>query len=195
MIGATFNKKYMEKKDKVVDDLSKPIEESRAVQMFRAKCETALANISNVEKFRADDTMVDYVFKIGRELFDKPLDLMNVGNMLRTGGRLTGVYVYLGQKSARARAERDVYAQKASEMEKERMLELLHSEIKVTEARSIVAAELSELQEFVVQKDIAKNQWENITTASEKMVSFIQSAIKVKEGERFHSKQMMENAG
>ena len=181
------------KETKKPDDFSKPLTESNAVVSFRQRCEEALAKVHNLQEFRDEDTMVDYVFKIGRELFDKPLDQMNVDYMLRTGGRLTGVYVYFGQKSARARAERDVYAQKASEQEKAKLLELMHKGTKVTEARSMVAAELGELQDFVIKKDIEKNRWENITSAVEKMVSFIQSAIKVKEGERYQSNKMQNN--
>ena len=139
--------------------------------------------------------MVDFVFKIGHVLFDTPLDRQNTDQLIRDGGKLTGAYVYLGQQSSYARAQRDIYAQKASEMEKERLLELIEGGTKVTEARSKVAAEMSELQEFVIQFDAAKNQWENITEATEKMVSFIQSAIKVKEGERYHSRTLQDNQG
>lgn len=185
----------MSKKEPQIDDLSEPMTESNAVRIFRRKVETAMAKINNVQQFRETDTMVDYVFKVGRELFDTPLDQHNPDRLIRTGGKLTGAYVYLGQQSAYARAKRDVYAQKASEMEKEKLLEMLHDGVKVTEARSMVAAEMAELQEFVIQTDIGKNQWENITDATEKMVSFIQSAIKVKEGERFQSSKLQNNAG
>jgi len=187
--------KPMTNKEPKIDDFSEPITESNAVRIFRAKCETALAKVNNLQQFREADAMVDYVFKVGRELFDTPLDKQNTDRLIRTGGKLTGAYVYLGQKSSYARAQRDVYAQKASEMEKERLLELLRDGEKVTEARSKVAFEMTELQEYVIQMDVAKNQWENITEAVEKMVSFIQSAIKVKEGERFQSGRLQDNAG
>ena len=181
--------------DKQHDNFSEPTTESNAVRLFRQRCEGALSKVQNVEQFRNSDTMVDFVFKIGRELFDTPLDQQNTDRLIRDGGRLTGAYVYLGQQSSYARGQRDVYAQKASEMEKERLLELIHDGVKVTEARSKVAAEMADLQEFVIQNDISKNQWENITDAVEKMVSFIQSAIKVKEGERYQSSRLQDNAG
>lgn len=181
--------------EKGADDFSKPLVESDAVRSFKEKCETALRSVSDVQQFRDEDTMIDFVFKCGRELFDTPLDQHNLDRLLRTGGKLTGAYVYLGQKSARARAERDVYAQKRDEHEKQRLLELLHAGVKVTEARAAVSGEIVELNDFVVRKDISKNQWENITEATEKMVSFIQSAIRVKEGERYQSSKVMGNQG
>lgn len=182
-------------KNKKTDKVNQSASESPAVVLFRKRCEDALSKVNNIQEFRDDDAMVNYVFMVGKNLFDKPLDLMSTDHMLRTGGRLSGVYVYFGQKSARARAERDVYAQKASELEKERLLALMGKGIKVTEARSMVAAELVELHELVIVKNIEKNRWENITEAVEKMVSFIQSAIKVKEGERYQSSKIQHNAG
>jgi hypothetical protein len=181
-------------KEKEVDDLSQPTNESAALQSFKAKIATTLANIQDVDEFRESDKMIDFVFETGRKLFDTPLDQQDIPLMLRTGGKLTGVYVYFGQKSARARAERDVYSQKASEVEKERLLQLLHAGTKVTEARAAVAGEVQELTDLVLEKDVAKNQWENITDATEKMVSFIQSAIRVKENERYHSSRAQHNA-
>lgn len=163
------------------------VKDSSSVRLFRAKVEVAMQRVKSIEQFRGSDTMVDYVFKVGRELFDTPLDQQDVAKLIRTGGRLTGVYVYLGQRSAHARAERDVYEQKKDEVEKEMLLVQLNSGTKVTEARAKVAGDVADLSQFVIEKDVAKNQWENITDAVEKMVSFIQSAIKVKEGERFQS--------
>lgn len=176
------------------DDFSQPITEYTDVQLsFQKKCDAAMSKIGNVKDFRASDAMVDFVFNVGRQLFDVPLDKQDNDWLLRHGGKLTGAYVYLGQKSAYARARRDVYAQQLSETEKKKLLGLLHAGIKVTEARAAVAGEISELNTFVVQADIEKNQWENITEAVERMTSFIQSAIRLKDGERFHSANLRDN--
>lgn len=167
---------------------------SNAVAIFRAKCETALAKVNNLDQFRASDQMVDYVFRVGRQLFDTPLDQLQPDALIRTGGKLTGAYAYLGQKSAYSRAERDVYEQKANEVSKELVLKYLaDGKYKVTEAKARVEIEIAELTEFVIQKEAAKSQWENIVEASQAMVSFIQSAIKVKEGERFAGKHLQNN--
>lgn len=160
-----------------------------AVAIFRAKCDTAMSRIKNLSQFRESDAMVDYVFKVGRNLFDTPLDQMPPDSLIRTGGKLTGAFGYLGQKSSYARAERDVFEQKASEVSKEIVLKnLSDGRYKVTEAKARAELEIAELTEFVIQKEAEKNQWENIVEATQAMVSFIQSAIKVKESERYHTK-------
>ena len=182
-------------KNQKVDSFIEKKGESNAVKMFREKCELALAQIPDLDSFRASDPMVDYVFKIGADLFKRPLDTIQEGELVRTGGKLTGAYVYLGQKSVRARAVKDVYEQKLDETEKELTLTYYaEDEQKITHSRAKAKVEVGELQQFVIQKNAEKNQWENITMACDKMVSFIQSAIKVKEGERFKSSKNYGNS-
>lgn len=168
-------------------------EQSNAVRLFRAKCDTALLKINNIKQFRESDEMVDFVFRVGRSLFDQPLDQMDVAGLIRQGGKLTGAYAYLGQMSSRARAERDVYEQKCDEVQKELVLKYVGEKYKVTEAKARASAEMEELEEFVIQKDATKNQWEGITSATQMMVMFIQSAIRVKEGEKFTSGKLHNN--
>lgn len=168
--------------------------ESRAVAIFRAKCESAMAKINNYKKFEEEEEMVRIVMDAGRTLFDKPLDKMTPDTLLRLGGRLIGSFGYLGQRSAYARAERDVYEAKLSETEKELVLKYLeNTDYKVTEAKAKVAGDVEELREFVIQKETAKNQWEAITEACQVMAMFCQSALKVKEGERYASSRMQNN--
>jgi hypothetical protein len=168
--------------------------ESNLTKLYREKCESAMEKISGIQQFRDADEMVDLVFKVGRSLFDTPLDQQTTDFLLRTGGKLTGAYTYLTQKSTYARAERDVFEQKCNEVEKELMLkQLADGKYKVTEARARVSADIEELKEFVIQKDVVKNQWENIAEACQMMVSFMQSAIKVKESEKFNSSRMQNN--
>lgn len=165
--------------------------ESNGVRTFREKTQIAMARIKTLDAFRETDTMVDLVFTLGRRLFSEPLDKMNVGNLLTMGGKLTGAYAYLGQMSARARAERDVYRQKLDEVEKELMLDHLRDgKYKVTQARAHIAKEVTEIQELVNLKEAEKNQWENVTEATSTMIMFIQSAIKVKENEKFSASRM-----
>jgi hypothetical protein len=157
--------------------------ESNLTKLYREKCESAMEKISGIQQFRDADEMVDLVFKVGRSLFDTPLDQQTTDFLLRTGGKLTGAYTYLTQKSTYARA-----------VEKELMLkQLADGKYKVTEARARVSADIEELKEFVIQKDVVKNQWENIAEACQMMVSFMQSAIKVKESEKFNSSRMQNN--
>lgn len=168
-------------------------QEGNAIRIFRAKCDTALQKINNLQQFRDSDAMVEYVVATGRSLFDHPLDQHTVDSLLRIGGKLTGAYAYLGQLAARARAERDVYEQKHDEVEKELVLKYVGEKYKVTEAKARASAEMEELAEFVIQKDAAKNQWEAIADACQTMIMFIQSAIRVKEGEKYAGKRMHNN--
>ncbi len=150
-----------------------------------------MAKIKDVPDFRKSDEIVEYVIFQGSELFRSPLDQKTTDYLVRVGGKLSGAYAYIGQKSAHARARRDVYAQKLSEVEKELTLQYLKDQkgYKVTMVRAMVVAEVQELQEFVIQAETEKNQWENVLEACERMIGFVQSAIKVKEGERFASKR------
>ena len=179
----------------MADEETKQVDKGSAaeqllIKRFRKRCEAALAKIKNPDEFRQSNTMVDYVFKVGSTMFSERLDAKTVDYMVRVGGRLSGAYVYLGQQSSFARGKRDTYLQKSEEVEKERLLEVMSRGIKVTEARAMIAEELSEVKELVIDADIEKNQWENILEACDKMISFIQSGIKVKEGERRMSGRM-----
>lgn len=169
--------------------------ESNGVKTFREKTQIAMARIKTLDAFRETDSMVDLVFTTGRRLFSEPLDKMSVGNLLTTGGKLTGAYAYLGQMSARARAERDVYRQKLDEVEKELMMEHLRDgKYKVTQARAQISQQVTEIQELVNLKEAEKNQWENVTEATSTMIMFIQSAIKVKENEKFSASRLHNQA-
>lgn len=164
--------------------------ETPLVSDFKVNCINALMLVKNVEQFRNSDPMVDLVFKIGRELFERPLDVQDEGWLLRTGGKLTGAYSYIGQKASYARAERDVYEQKREEIMSDMMLKYLDTDYKVTEARAEAKILLREIDDLIVAKEAEKNQWENILHATDKMTSFIQSTLKIKDTERFHSSKL-----
>lgn len=171
------------------------IKDSQAVRDFKKKTAAAMAKIHDYKQFEEADGIVKFVLDMGRKLFDKNLDQMPPDQLVRIGGKLSGAFSYLGQKASYARAERDVYEQKSDEVEKELMLSRLASDekYKVTIARAEVSAEIEELKEFVIQKEAEKNAWENIQEACDKMISFVQSAIKVKENERFNSNRLQNN--
>jgi len=179
----------IENADKMtIEQLKSATAETRATRIFREKTQKALAKIESLDELRESDKMVDYIFKVGRWLFDEDLDTLSEPLLMRTGGRLTGVYAYLGNKASRARGERDVYAQKRDEVTGELMLEFLDGDYKVTEARSRAKLETAELDDIVTIKEIEKNNYENLLGAADKMVSFIQTAIRVRENERFRGK-------
>lgn len=185
--------KLSEEDTKVVGNMFEPTAKSNVVELYKEKCNTALAKIQKLDEFRASDAMVDYVFRVGRALFDVPLDKMSPDTLLVYGGKMVGAYPYLGQKKTYARAERDVYEQKLKEMEKDLFLQMVTAKYKVTEVKAKVSAEVEILYEFVLQKEAEKNQWENITEACQAMFSFCQSALRVKESEKFASSRISNN--
>ncbi len=164
-----------------------------AKDKFKNKTSSALAKIKEYKALEAEDPMIAAVLDIGRNLFSRPLDKTDTGELLTWGGKLSGAYGYLGQKSAYARAERDVYEQKLSEVEKELLLSYLDEKYKVSEARAKISSETEAIKELVIHKEAVKNQWEHIVNACEKMISFIQSAIKVKENQRFQGRNLQDN--
>ncbi len=169
--------------------------ESKAMAIFRAKTELAMARIKDLKQFRESDTMVDFVFKIGREMFDKDLDTMDTAWLINTGGKLTAIYAYLGNKASYARAQRDVYEQKRDEVSARISLEEYPDTEKITVAKAKAKLQVTELDEMVTIAESEKNNMENLMWATDKMVGFLQSAIKVKEGERFRSNAMQDNQG
>lgn len=166
----------------------KKTKETRGMKLFRKKTERSLSRIQQPEDFRQSDKQIDWVFKVAEFLFEKDLDQYNEAWLVRHGGRLTAVYAYLGNYASRARAERDVYEQKRDEVLGELMLELLDGDYKVTEARSRAKVEVAEIDDLVVEKEMEKNNYEHLLNAIDKLVSFMQSAIRVRESERYRGK-------
>lgn len=164
-----------------------------AVEEFNAKTQIQLSKMGILEDFRKKEEMVDFVFKIGHILFKQELDKKNEAWLLNTGGKLTGCYAYFGQKASRARAERDVYVKTKKEIEGDLMLGRLDADYKVTQARAEVRKELEELERLVIEKECEKNQWENITDATQTMISFIQSDLKIKKSEKTKGRDQYDN--
>lgn len=162
---------------------------------YRQQAEEAISEIKTLDEFRAQEREIDFVFKVAEKLFSTDLDILDEGWLLRHGGRLTGVYAWLGNKSARARAERDVYAQKLEEVESRLTAALLaNGEYKVTEARARVKIETADLASVVTIKNMEKNNYEHLLTATDRMVSFIQTALATKRAEQYKSRDMYDNA-
>ncbi len=169
---------------------------SRVRLMYKRKVEKALESLEKEhEEFKAQP-MVDFTLKIATWLFDKgevnEIDKVAEASLIRTGVRLTGAYGYFGNKAAYARAERDVYEQKADEVLATLLLEYIDESYKVTEARSRAKQEMSEagLTEAVIAKELVKNDWENLMSATDKMISFIQTTLSYRKNEQYRSNQM-----
>jgi hypothetical protein len=164
------------------------------LETYKNKIDLTIAKIGTIEDFRKSDIMIDYIFETGRKLFEKPLDQWTAENLVAVGGRLSGVYGYLGQKSSRARTERDIFEQKLDEILNERTVNNYSlMDDKITLARAQAKIEVAELKELVILKELEKNNWENITDACQTMIMFIQSTLKIKQAERFINKDLQDN--
>lgn len=161
--------------------------ENPLIQIFKEKCEESMSQIKDLKQFRESDKMVDEVFKTGRWLFDTDLDVVGEATLVTLGGRLTGIYAYLGNMTARARAERDVWEQKKEEVIAEKSLAQYSKSGKITLAKQHAKLAAAELDIFVIQKEHEKNNFENILNATDRMLSFIQSALKIKGSEKYRT--------
>ena len=169
--------------------------EPKAVKLFREKTEASMAKIKKIEEFRESDEHIDYVFKVGEWLFQQNLDQMAEGTLLRIGGKLNGVYAYLGNQSSYARAERDVYEAKRDEVLNELTVDYYSgSDDKISYARARAKKETAELTDFVIEKEHQKNNLEHLVEACRTMIMYTQSTLSSKKNERYVSKQMHDNA-
>ncbi len=158
------------------------------------RVEKSIKEIKDVEYYQVNDETFDYVVKAANRLFQEGgLDNISEDKLLKTGGKLLGAYTYLGTKLVGLKAERDIYRQKLEEIEREKSLEYYEESEKITLAKAKAKSEIGELEEMVIQKETEKNIYEHVVDACEKMLSFIQSTIKVKQGERFVSRNINDN--
>jgi len=166
------------------------VKESIAMRLFKIKTEASLTRIKKLEEFR-QNKMINEVLVAANELFHNDLDKQSTPWLIKKGGQLTGIYAYLGNLSANARAKRDIFEQKRDEVINQFIVDSTSE--KITFARSQAKVDVAELDDFVIEAEHDKNNFENLLNATDKMISFIQSAIKVKEGERFRSRDMNDN--
>jgi len=161
---------------------------------FQEEYKKRVEQISNLEKFRKEDEMVDFIFKLGRELFDKKIDQIGGEWLINYGGKAVGAHCYLGVKSAELRAKRDILQQQLEENEKTLMLDFKAQGLGITEARAEAKIAVKDLEFELIKAEQDKNNFEHITRATEKMISFIQSVLKQKQNEKSSSSQLYDNS-
>lgn len=145
----------------------------------------AKAQMKQLEEY--EDKYTEYVMKIGKTLFEKELDQLSGDYLSEIGIKLTGIGAYLGNKiSPRKRAERDTYEQLYDEAYNNEYLSQKNiSGNNTTDSRSIAKQNTADLKRLVISKEYEKNQIENIIRAIERMTSFIQSCLKIKDNEKY----------
>lgn len=168
--------------------------ETSTMAEYRMKTDVAMSRIKDLERFRSEDEMVDYVFKAGHEIFQTELDKMEPNKLIQIGGNLTAIYAYLGNKAAYARAQRDVYTQKRDELMSQIATDLYaDSESKITLAKAKAKLRVSEIDELVTIMEHEKTNYENLLRATDKMVSFIQSALRMITQDMFRGREMYDS--
>jgi len=151
------------------------------------KIETAKkkAKLSLEQLDKMEDKYTKYVKSTASSLFNKGLDSISADQLAEYGTKLSGVYAYLLNKSAEKRAERDTYEQLYDEAYNDAYLEYKSNDNNVTDARAKAQRDCADIKKVVVAKNYEKNDIENLIRACERLTSFIQSAIKVKEEEKY----------
>lgn len=162
---------------------------------FKKRVEISFSEIKSLDDLRKEDEMVNQIFKISRQIFDQDLDRMNLNWLVSRGGRLASIYAYLGNKSARSRAERDIYEQQRDEILNRLTIEYYNeADSKITLARAKAKQEVFPIEKIITIKEYEYKSLENLLNATERLVGFIQSAIKVKQSENFNSRDITDNA-
>lgn len=164
---------------------------------YQKKFSEQLAKVKTIEQLRKEDEIVDRMFKVTDYVYSHDADTIGETLLVRMGGSLTSIYAYLGQKSARTRAERDI-AENILEQQK-KALELAYindgTGYKVTEARAKASEDLAEENNELVILEANKNQIETLADACKTTIMFIQSMLAIKKAEMHTSRQLNDNQG
>lgn len=168
--------------------------ETTTLQQFQKSVKASMLNIKTLDEMRKEDKMVDEVYRVSREIFDKDLDTMALPFLISNGGRLASIRAYLGNKYARARAERDFLEQKKDEVLNRLTAEYYgESENKITLARSRAKQETADIEELIVISEFEKKSMEELLNSLDRLIGFIQSAIKVKQSDNFVGRTLSDN--
>ena len=164
----------------------------RNKKLFEQSVEPTMQRLSDANASFVGDKTVAYVLDIGKWLFKTEADKLSEDELLRVGHNLTGAYGYFGNVTANARADRDVYTEKRDNLIQKLTLEYLDENYKVTEARSRAKTEVEDagINDQVVIKELIKNNWESLMTATDKMISFIQTTLSYRKNEKFRGNQL-----
>ena len=165
---------------------------TKAMSLFKKKTEAALAKVQNPEELKKKHEVIKYIFDTADWVFTQQLDAVPEHTLVRYGGKMTGAYVFIGTLANEARLKRDIYVEKREEIINELTVQKYFDSEKITLARAEAKKEAAVLNDFIIAADYEKNNFETLVYACDKTVSFLQSAIKVKQGERYKDKQLGE---
>jgi len=153
-------------------------------KLYKEIVDAKLKSIQTLNKLEASDETIKAVITELRELYKNNLDTIPEHELIRIGGKLLGLYANLGVSSSIKRAERDCYEEAYDELLNGLILEKTATGAGITEARIASKNQLAEAKMKVVMSDQQKNAYEALVHATSQSISFLQSAIKIKNSER-----------
>jgi hypothetical protein len=124
------------------------------------------------------------IVEIGREIYQSDLDKIPPAKLIEWGAMIGSINLALANKTAWARAKRDIAERVRDEMFSTKYLEYKSLEKNTTDARELAKNDIAEYDREIIVREYDKNAYENQMRAGAAMLSFIQSTIKVREGER-----------
>lgn len=153
-------------------------------KIYKELVDAKLKSIQTLEHLEKQDEVIAKIMGALRGLYRYNLDEIPDQMLLRIGGQLLGLYANLGVSASIKRAERDCHEEAYDELLNGLILEKVASGMGVTESRASAKNTLAEAKREIVMSEQQKNSYESIVQATSQTISFIQSAIKIKNTER-----------
>jgi hypothetical protein len=150
--------------------------------------ERKLSQIKTLKDLEVQDKSVESVMTLCRNLYKRGLDTYHGDELIRIGGELQGFYVSLGVTTAHKRAERDSH-----ETSYDELLSLMttfnkDTETGITEARNIAKTQCAESRDKAIIAEYEYRAYEAVLDSCRSTISFIQSALKQLQEEKYKSK-------
>lgn len=151
---------------------------------YQAIMQAKLANVKHLKEIEARDSNVKNIMDHARVFYRSNLDTMSEDELLRVGGLLLGSYASVGVMAGIKRAERDAAEQTYDELLSSMTIFNKDDATGITEARAKAKEQLTDIGSELVWREQHYRSYDAIVEATKATISFIQSAVKVKLGER-----------
>lgn len=150
--------------------------------------ERKLSQIKTLKDLEAEDVSVKSIMTICRDLYKRGLDTYHGDELIRIGGQLQGFYVSLGVTSAHKRAERDANQSSYDELVSVMTTFNKDNETGITEARNMAKNQCAESYDKYIVSEYEYRAYDAVLDACRSTISFIQSALKQLQEEKFTKK-------
>lgn len=147
-----------------------------------------IKKMQTLNEFEKSDESVGQIFKIAREILERPGNMVSVPWLLQNGGKLAAYYGYLAVKGSEAWAEYKMAEVAFKEVRDALMLALKNEKATVTEAKASAGRETAYVEVDVISREKRSRDYEAAARWCQSMLSFIQSTMRQLESERTHLK-------